>query len=132
MTLCTYHMFVVLFYRLPLLDHCLEGACLVLKTVSKKEIKASELHLKVIRSSIALVLSLMFKIGSMSQDSEEVNQRVTLMKKTFVKAMHDFLNTWIKRVVGSVFGGIPSWEKTISSRLERETKVCDNFAVVTY
>ena len=100
----------------------------MLKTLSKKEIKASKLHLKVIRPSIALVLSLMFRIDtcSVSQDSRELDQQVTL-KKTAVETMHDFLNTWIKRVVGSVFGSIPSWGKTISSRLNMETKVCDNY-----
>ena len=93
----------------------------MLKTLSKRQIKASELHLKVIRSSIALVLLLMFRIGGVSQDSGEVDQRATLMKKTVVETMHDFLNTWIKRVVGSVFGSM--WERTISGRLEREAKV---------
>ena len=98
----------------------------MLKTLSKKELKDSRVHLKVIRSSIALVLSLMFRIGSVSQDSEELVQRLTLMKKTVVKAMHEFVNTWIKRVVGSVFGSIPSQWKTTASRLNKETKVCDN------
>ena len=106
----------------------------MLKTLSKKEIKSSELHLKVIRSSIALVLSLMFRIGSLSQDSGEVNQLVTLMKKTVVETMHEFLNTWIRRVVGSVFGGISSGGKTIpiSIRLERETKVCDSYLLLSH
>ena len=93
----------------------------MLKALSKKQIKASKLHLKVIRSSIALVLSLMFGISRVAQDSGELDQHVTLMKKTVVETMHEFLNTWIKRVVGSVFGGM--WERTISTRLERETKV---------
>ena len=102
----------------------------MLKTLSKKEIKASKLHLKVIRSSIALVLSLMFRIGNVSQDSGELVQRLTLMKKTAVKTMHEFLNTWIRRVVGSVFGGMASWGKTIPSRLNKETKVCDNICCI--
>ena len=102
----------------------------MLKTLSKKELRDSQVHLKVIRSSIALVLSLMFRIGSVSQDSGELVQRLTLMKKTVVKAMQDFLNIWIKRVVGSVFGSIPSWDKTISSRLNKETKVRDNICCI--
>ena len=110
------------------MDHCLEGAHLVLEALSKKQIKASKLHLKVIRSSIALVLSLMFRIGSMSQDNGELDQRLTLMKKTVVEAIHEFVNKWIKRVVGSVFGGgVPFWDKTtVLSRLNKETKVCSN------
>ena len=111
----------------------------MLKTLSKREIKASILHLKVIRSSIALVLSLMFRIGtticSVSQGSKEqqlIKDKLVTLKKTVVKIMHDFLKTWIKRVVGSVFGSMPSREKTISSRLNKETKVCDNYAVVTF
>ena len=102
----------------------------MLETLTEKELKDSRVHLKVIRSSIALVLSLMFRIGSVSQDSGELVQQVTSMKKTVVKAMQDFLNTWIKRVVGSVFGSIPSWDKTISSRLNKETKVCDNICCI--
>ena len=104
----------------------------MLKTLSKKELRDSQVHLKVIRSSIALVLSLMFRIGSVSQDSGELVQRLTLMKKTCVKAMHDFLNTWITRAVGSVFGSIPSWDKTISSRLNKETKVCDDYLLLKH
>ena len=107
-------------------DHCLEGASLLLKTLSKKEIKASNLHLKVMRSSIALVLSLMSRIDSVSKGSQEVDQGVTLMKKAAVE-LHDFLNTWVKRVIGSVLGGISYWGKPlpVSTRLERETKVRD-------
>ena len=76
----------------------------------------------------------MFRIGSLSQDSGEVNQLVTLMKKTVVETMHEFLNTWIRRVVGSVFGGISSGGKTIpiSIRLERETKVCDSYLLLSH
>ena len=103
----------------------------MLKTLSKKEIKSSRLHLKAISSSIALVLSLMLRICSVSQDSEEVDYQ--LMKTTAVETMHDFLNTWIKRVIGSVFGGASNfWEKTtISSRLNKETKVCDNYLLMS-
>ena len=105
----------------------------MLKTLSRKELKDSKLHLKVIRSSIALVLSLVFRIGSVSQDSGEVNQLVTLMKKTVVETMHEFLNTWIKRVVGNVFGCVSSrWKTTISSRLmNKEIQVCDNYLLLS-
>lgn len=110
----------------------------MLKTLSDIQIKASKLHLKVIKSSIALVLSLMFRIGSVtvvSQNSRELkNQLVKLKEKKTdaVKTMHDFLNTWIRRVVGSVFGGISSWGKTIPIRLERETKVCDSYLLFSH
>ena len=104
----------------------------MLKTLSKKELRDSQVHLKVIRSSIALVLSLMYGIGSVSQDSGELVQRLTLMKKTVVKAMHDFLNTWITRAVGNVFGSISSWDNTISSRLNKETKVCDDYLLLKH
>ena len=116
-----------------MLDHCLEGASLLLKTLSKKEIKSSNLHLKVIRSSIALILSLMSRVDSMSKGSQEVDQVVTSLKIAAVAMIHDFLNTWIKRVIGSVLGGIYSyWGKPlpVSTRLERESKVHDRLYVV--
>ena len=120
-------MFVVLLHRLSLLDHCLEGACLVLKTLSKKkQIEASKIELEVIRSSVALVLSVIHRLGSLSFDNKKVDQ----LKKNAEETIHDFLNTWIRRVVGSVFGGMPSyWTKT-STRLDRETKVHDILFVI--
>ena len=114
-------MFIVLLHRLSLLDHCSEGACLVLKTLSKKQIKASRIELDAIRSSVALALSVMYRLGSLSLDSEKVDQ----LKQNAKETIHSFLNTWIRRVVGSVFGGMPNyWDRT-STRLDRETKVHD-------
>ena len=124
-----------------MLDHCLEEASLLLKTLSKKEIKAYNLHLIVIRSSIALVLSLMSRIDSVSkgsqevdqlsqevdQLSQEVDQLVTCTLTKAVEMIHDFLNTWIKRVIGSVLGGVSHKGKPlpVSTRLKRETEVHD-------
>ena len=103
----------------------------MLKTLSKKQIKDSKIELEIIRSSITLVLSLIFRMSSVSQDGGEVDQQVTLMK-TVVETMHEFLRVWIKRVVGSVFGGAPSRWKTISSRLNKETKVCYNYLLLSH
>ena len=47
------------------------------------------------------------------------------LKQNAQETIHNFLNTWIRRVVGSVFGGMPNyWDRT-STRLDRETKVHD-------
>ena len=93
----------------------------MLTTLSKKQIKASRIELDAIRSSVALVLSIIHRLGSLSLDSKKVDQ----LKKNAKETIHDFLNTWIRRVVGSVFGGMPSyWTKT-STRLDKETKVHD-------
>ena len=106
----------------------------MLQTLSKTQIKDSKLHLKVIKSSIALVLSLMFRVGSVSQDSSVLNDQLVELITEAVKTMHDFLKTWIRRVVGSVFGGISSWGKTIPipTRLERETKVCNSYLLLLH
>ena len=99
----------------------------MLKTLSKKKkIEASKIELEVIRSSVALVLSVIHKLGSLSFDSKKVDQ----LKKNAEETIHDFLNTWIRRVVGSDFGGMPSyWTKT-STRLDKETKVHDILFVI--
>ena len=98
----------------------------MLKTLSKKQIKASRIELDAIRSSVALALSVMYRLGSLSLDSEKVDQ----LKQNAKETIHNFLNTWIRRVVGIVFGGMPNyWDRT-STRLDRETKVHDILFVV--
>ena len=98
----------------------------MLKTLSKKQIKASRIELDAIRSSVALALSVMYRLGSLSLDSEKVDQ----LKQNAKETIHNFLNTWIRRVVGSIFGGMPNyWDRT-STRLDRETKVHDILFVV--
>ena len=92
----------------------------MLKTLSYKQIKASPKDLKVIKSSVTLLLSLVSRIGSVSQDNQQVDKLV-LMKKTALETMHNVLTTWIKRVVGSTFGGMPS----TAGKLKLETKVCN-------
>ena len=99
----------------------------MLKTLSKKQIEVSRIELEVIRSSVALVLSVIHGSGRFSNlESEKVDQ----LKKNAEKTIHDFFSTWIRRVVGSVFGGMQNyWDRT-STRLDRESKVHDILFVI--